>query len=61
MHAHTLVDRYTDGERKREITSCDRNDTVVKILSESLVKYTETKKEHEKKKKERRKQTVHLT
>lgn len=49
MHAHTLVDRYMDGERKREITSCDRNDTVVKILFESLVKYTETKKEHKKK------------
>lgn len=49
MHAHTLVDRYTDGERKREIASCDRNDTVVKKLFESQVKYTETKKEHEKK------------
>ena len=50
MHAHTLIDRYADGERKRKITSCDSNDTVVKNLFESQVKYTETKKEHEKKK-----------
>ena len=58
MHEHILVDRYTDVERKREITSCNRNDTVVKILFEHLVKYTETKSM---KKKKRRKQTVHLT
>ena len=50
MHEHTLVDRYMDGERKREITSCDRNDTVVKILFEYLVKYTETKSMKKKKK-----------
>ena len=49
MHEHTLVDRYMDGERKREITSCDRNDTVVKILFEYLVKYTETKSMKKKK------------
>ena len=50
MHEHILVDRYTDVERKREITSCDRNYTVVKILFEYLVKYTETKSMKKKKK-----------